>query len=187
MSGEDKESFRFEGEEAGAGYAPPLLDLIAAGFLVALSVAVMIASLRLPVPGDLRTAPGLLPFLTAASLCGMALFLGYAALRRRRAGATAAAGPRDLGTDLRTLGLVAALVVYVGCLDLLPFSHGFSIGGVYFTLTTFEPATIVALAAIIHAFWRGPLWITTAVSAGWTLTLSVVFQKVFVIPLPGGF
>ncbi|MGI9416440.1 MAG: hypothetical protein ACR2RA_01245, partial [Geminicoccaceae bacterium] len=51
----------FDGEEAGAGYASPALDLIASAFLVALSIVIMAASLMLPIPGDWTTAPGLLP------------------------------------------------------------------------------------------------------------------------------
>jgi hypothetical protein len=68
--------------EERSGQAPPVLDLIAAAFLVALSVLVMIGAARMEVPDALATAPGLLPFLTAASLCVMALALGGQALRR---------------------------------------------------------------------------------------------------------
>ena len=49
----------FEGEEAGAGYASPSLDLLASAFLIVLSVVIMAASLALPIPGDWTTAPGL--------------------------------------------------------------------------------------------------------------------------------
>ena len=69
--------------EERSGQAPPVLDLIAAAFLVALSILVMIGAARMEVPDALATAPGLLPFLTAASLCVMALALGWQALRRR--------------------------------------------------------------------------------------------------------
>ena len=62
-----------------------------------------------------------------------------------------------------------------------------TIGGVYYVLSAFEPVTIVALTAIIHMAWRGPLWVTVSISTAWTHILSIVFQKVFTIPLPGGF
>ncbi|RMF39532.1 MAG: hypothetical protein D6754_05205 [Alphaproteobacteria bacterium] len=188
MSDDKEDGLHFAGEEIGAGYASPVLDLVAAGFLIVLSVTVMIASLALPMPGGIRTAPGLLPFLTAASLLAMALFLGATALRRHRAGETPAPGAaRDRSESVRTVVLVVMIGVYIGALQVLAFQLPLTIGGVYFNLTAFEPATIIALSVIIQFFWRGPLWITTGISLGWTLFLSVVFQKVFVIPLPGGF
>jgi hypothetical protein len=61
------------------------------------------------------------------------------------------------------------------------------VGGFRHSVSAFEPVTVVALAVIIQASWRGPLWITVAVAAGWTAVLSAVFQHVFKIPLPGTF
>lgn len=176
----------FEGEEAGAGYASPALDLIAAAFLIALSVLVMIASAALPVPGSVLTAPGLLPFLVAGSLAAMAVGLGLAALQRRRAGFVSGP-PRDRATDLRTFGLAIAVAIYIAALEHLAFRHDVVVGGLRHTLSAFEPVSVIALAAIIWAFWRGPLWIIATVSAGWIAFLSIVFQHLFVIPLPGGF
>ena len=184
----DSDHITFEGEEAGAGHAAPGLDLISAGFLIALSILVMIASLMLPVPGSLRTAPGLLPFLTAASLGVMAIMLGLSALNRRRAGAvTDPADARDNSEDRRVALLALTVALYIAALQVLAFQVYFSIVGVPFVFSAFEPVTIIALATIIHVSWRGPLWITVMVSTGWTLALSVVFQKLFLIPLPGGF
>lgn len=182
------EAFHFEGEEAGSGYAAPALDLIATAVLVALAVAVMVGSARLPVPGALTTAPGLLPFLTAASLLLMALGLGASALARHRAGIRLPLWEgRDIGTDLRSLALAGAIAVYIAALQVLSFRQDVAFAGLRHEFSAFEPVTVVALAAIIHASWRGPLWITVAISAGWTLVLSVVFQHVFKIPLPGSF
>jgi len=186
QAGDDK--VVFEGEDGNAGYASPALDLIATGFLLALSVAVLVASLRLPVPGGLATAPGLLPFMTALSLAGMAVLLGISALARRRDGTPMwEATGRDSSEDGRSIIIVVAVAIYIAGLQGLAFQYYFNIGSVPMVLSAFEPVTIVALSAIIHIFWRGPLWITALVSTGWTLTLSLVFQKVFNIPLPGGF
>lgn len=182
------EQVKFEGEEPEAGYAAPGLDLIAAGVLIAISVVVMIASTTLPVPGGLRTAPGLLPFLTAASLGVMAILLGVSALHRRRAGVVSdPADARDGVEDRRVALLALTVTLYVGALQVLAFQVFFSIAGVPFVLSAFEPVTVLTLAAIIHVSWRGPLWITVLICVGWTLTLSLVFQKLFLIPLPGGF
>lgn len=188
LSQPQRDQITFEGEEAGTGHAAPGLDLIAAGFLIALSILVMAASLTLPVPGALRTAPGLLPFLTAASLLVMAILLGLSALGRRRAGVVAdPAARRSSAEDRRVLLLAVTVALYIAALQLLAFQVFLSIGEIPFVLSAFEPVTVLALATIIHMSWHGALWITVAISVGWTLLLSVVFQKVFQIPLPGGF
>lgn len=178
---------RFEGEEDGSGYASPALDLIASAFLIVLSVVIMAASMTLPVPGDLTTAPGLLPFLVAASLLLMALGLAATAIRRRRGGAGGLLLGRDRDTDRKTLQLAAAVALYIAALQSLAFRYDIVLAGFRHTISAFEPVTIIALVAIIHLAWRGPLWITVLIAIGWTLTLSLVFQHIFVIPLPGGF
>lgn len=178
----------FEGEDANAGYASPALDLIATGILLAISLAVLVASWRLPVPGGLPTAPGLLPFLTAGSLAVMAVLLGISARVRRREGTPLwSIEKRDTAEDKRAVALAGAVAIYIGALQMLAFQYYFTLGAIPMVLSAFEPVTIVALSAIIHIFWRGPLWITVLISVGWTLVLSLVFQKVFNIPLPGGF
>lgn len=188
MSKADNSNVVFEGEDANAGYASPALDLIATTFLLSLSVLALIASWRLPVPGGFATAPGLLPFLTAGSLAGMAVLLGISAIVRRRDGAPLwETSTTDPDEAIRAVVLVFAVALYIGALQVLAFQYYFNIGAVPMVLSAFEPVTIVALSAIIHIFWRGPLWITALISVGWTLTLSLVFQKAFNIPLPGGF
>lgn len=188
MASTEQPEVKFEGEEASAGFASPTLDLIAAAVLIGIAVIVMWASVALPMPGEVHTAPGLLPFIVAASLLLMALGLGASALARRRAGAADLAfGDRDLGTDLRSLLLAVAVAVYIAALQLLAFQQNLPIPGVNLKLTAFEPATILTLATIIHLSWRGPFWITAVVSVVWTSILSLVFQIVFRIPLPGSF
>lgn len=185
------ETVEFEGEEAGAGYASPSLDLAATIVLIALSIVVMVASFSLPAPGGLLTAPGLLPFLTAASLFLMAVMLGLTALQRRAAGkasgADDAVDSRDASEDIGSLLLAVSVAAYIGALHFLAFQYHVTLAGMHYTLSAFEPVTIITLATIIQSVWRGPLWITTCVSISWTLLLSLVFQKIFLIPLPGGF
>ncbi len=179
----------FEGEEAGAGYASPSLDLAAACFLVLLSIIVIIASWRLPVPGDLLTAPGLLPFFTAASLLVMAVILGGTALNRKTSahGLAQEIASADKAQIKRTLLLIVLVGLYILALQYLAFQYDFSVGGQFFSVSAFEPVTVTILAAIICIYWGGPLWITTLVSVVWTLLLSLVFQKAFNLPLPGSF
>ena len=188
MTNSPSDKIEFEGEEAGSGFASPTLDLIAGGFLIVLSLAFIFASMALPVPGDLSTAPGLLPFLVAASLLLMALGLCASALARRKSGVSVAVlAERDLTADFRTLLLAGAVAIYIVGLQYLAFQKNFQVLGANLKLTAFEPVTTIALCAIIHLSWRGPFWITVGVSTAWTLVLSLVFQLVFRIPLPGTF
>lgn len=192
-----EKTVKFEGEEAGAGYAAPYLDLIAAGFLICLALIMMIASFKLPVPGAIPTAPGLLPFLTAASLLLMAIMLGATAVKRKRdlAELISGAEPRDdsehtgenSGEKIRTFLLIAVVGIYIAALQLLAFQHNLKLGDLHFSVSAFEPVTIIMLVVIIQGAWRGPIWITTLLAIFWTLILSAVFQKAFEIPLPGSF
>ena len=188
MANPENPEVKFEGEEAGAGFASPTLDLIASAILIAIAVAMMAASLALPMPGAIHTAPGLLPFIVAASLLLMALGLGGSAIARHRAGIHLPIfADRNLSTDLRSLLLAGAVAIYISALQMLAFQQNLAIFGTNLRLSAFEPATIVTLCSIIHLSWRGPIWITATISITWTLILSLVFQLVFRIPLPGSF
>lgn len=188
MTNTDQPGVKFEGEEAGSGYASPTLDLIAAVFLIAVAIAMMAASVALPMPGAIHTAPGLLPFIVSLTLLLMAVGLGASALARRKSGVqTPVFWDRDFATDLRSLLLACAVVVYIAALQTLAFQQNYTVFGTNVKLTAFEPATIVTLCTIIHLSWRGQFWITAAISIAWTITLSLVFQLVFRIPLPGSF
>lgn len=188
-SNNPEQAVAFEGEEAGAGYAAPTLDLIAAGFLVLLAILVMVASWSLPIPGDLLTAPGLLPFFTSFSLLLMALVLAATALKRSKTADKNVTGleAHNSLTAAKTLLLAALVGIYILSLQLLAFQKDFSVGDSFFSISAFEPVTIVALTAIIQIHWRGKLWITTLIAVVWTLALSLVFQKAFNLPLPGSF
>lgn len=188
MNSAHGDEIKFEGEDAHAGYAAPLLDLIAAAFLLALSALVVVASLALPVPGDIQTAPGLLPFLTAGSLGVMALLLAISAVQRRRAGTPMRQfAPGEISEQMRSIPLAAAIAIYIAGLQWLAFQMYFRVAGIHYVLSAFEPLTVIVLSAIIKTYWGGPLNVIVAIAAAWTLILSVVFQKIFQIPLPGGF
>lgn len=181
------EDITFEGEDANAGAAAPILDIIAAGILIATSIVVMVASLRLPVPGSVLTAPGLLPFVAAASLAAMAVVLGHSAWQRRSESMGGLQLFSDMDEQRRMLILAAMVGGYILALQVLAFQVFFDIAGVPFVLSAFQPVTFIALVAMMHMFWRGPLWTKSAIAVGWTLMLTLTFQKLFNIPLPGGF
>lgn len=188
MSNSENLEVKFEGEDANAGFSSPTLDLIATAALIVLAVVMMVASLALPMPGAIHTAPGLLPFIISASLLLMALGLGASALARHRSGVRMPVfADRDVPTDIRSFLLAIAVAIYIAALQLLAFQNNFSFLGLNLRLSAFEPSTIIALCTIIHLSWRGPIWITAAISIAWTIILSLVFQVVFRIPLPGSF
>jgi Tripartite tricarboxylate transporter TctB family len=170
--------------EQRSGQAPPVLDLIAAAFLVALSVLVMIGAARMEVPDALATAPGLLPFLTAASLGVMALALGWQALRRRPGPADEGAAP-DTAELRRTLILAAIIGCYLVALEVLSFEYALLGGPQRLLLGSFELVSTIVLTTLLAMFWGRPLIACLAVSAGWILALSAVFRYVFKLPLPG--
>jgi hypothetical protein len=171
-------------EDANAGLATPTMDLLAAGLLIATALWFIVESLRLPVPGDVITAPGLLPFLTAASLLIMALMLGAGALARRRAAGGIGGGfvlPPDMW---RTFGLGAILTVYIAALQFLPTSTAFEVFGLRIVIGAFEVSSLLALTAILRIFWQQPLMTCLGVMLAWVAFLSIVFRTVFHVQLP---
>lgn len=171
--------------EEGSGHAPPILDLIAALCLVALSVWVMIEAARMEVPDALATAPGLLPFLSAASLCVMAIALGWLAVRRRAAASTAAKPPGHAAEVRRAAVLFAIVGCYLLALEVLSFEYALRVAGTRLVIGSFELVSTVVLTALLGMFWGRSLAACALVAAGWIVTLAVVFRYVFKLPLPG--
>jgi hypothetical protein len=171
--------------EERSGQAPPVLDLIAAGFLAALSVLVMIGAARMEVPDALATAPGLLPFLTAASLCVMALGLGWQALRRWPGAAAPEGVAPDASEVRRTLMLAATLGCYLVALQVLSFEYALVVAGQRLVVGSFELVSTIVLTVLLAMFWGRPLLACLAGSAGWILALAAAFRYLFKLPLPG--
>ena len=181
MSNTDK---HYVSEDESAGYASPVLDIIAAFAISALSIWIMIESISLKVPGALTTAPGLLPFITAGMLLIMAIVLGIAAMRRQRSelGSATLDFPGELP---RTILLILILVVYVSALGVLEFSNDLEFGSFNMQITAFEPISIVVLTTILRIFWTSILWRCLLVAILWISFLSFAFQSLMKIPMPG--
>jgi hypothetical protein len=171
-------------EDESAGYASPVLDIIAAIAISCLSIWVMVESVALKTPAEIATAPGLLPFLTAGSLMLMAIVLALSALRRHRS--APAAMTQDIPEDLPRAGLlIAILIAYVAALDFIEFSRSIAIGPIAMQVNAFEPVSIVVLTAILRIFWTPRLWACVLVAVIWILLLTVTFQSLMTIPMPG--
>jgi hypothetical protein len=171
-------------EDVNAGLATPIMDLIAAAAIGAIALWFTVASLMLPRPGGIVTAPGLLPFLTAGSLLVMAGMLAAMALRRWRS-APQEATRLELPADFRRSMLLGAiLVVYVTALQYLPVAMATRIGPVRLVIGNFEVASVIVLTAILFIFWKAPLWKCLVIVFCWIAFLSAVFRIVFEVQLP---
>jgi hypothetical protein len=171
-------------EDPNAGVATPSMDLLAACVIAAIAMWVLVESLRLPLPGDLITAPGLLPFLTAGSLLVMSGLLAYSALQRRRTivpGADRIELPSDFG---RSMLLGALLIVYVAGLQFLPVAAAIEIGPLRLVIGNFEVVSVIVLTAVLRVFWGQALWKCLAITIVWITFLSLVFRLIFKIQLP---
>jgi hypothetical protein len=171
-------------EDPNAGFATPVMDLFAAGVLAIIAIWMMVEALRLPVPGGIVTAPGLLPFLTAASLLVMAIVLGAMAISRRSLFPDAEDRFQLPPDFLRSMSLGTILFVYVAALDFTTIDAAFTIGALRFVLGAFELVSVIVLTAILWIYWRKPLWVCLAVSLGWIAFLSIIFRMVFHTQLP---
>ena len=171
-------------QDANADMANPIMDLVAAAAIAAVAIFVVIASLELPMPARIFTAPGLLPFLTAASLLLMTLLLGYSAIVRRRT-MPRALDRFEIPDDFkRTIVLGGIVILYVLGLQVVPVDASFNIGGLHFVIGAFETVSLIAITGLLKLYWRAPLWACFAVSLGWIAFLSIVFRMLFQTPLP---
>lgn len=182
------ENTAFAGEEEGAGYAAPSVDLIAAVLLIALAGWYTIEALGFRTPGGWKTGPGLLPAAAGISLMLMALGLGVTAWRRRgqvRAPVNPDTDEESISDPVRTGLLIGVIFVYLLAMDAITFGLRGYVAGIYLVAGAFEIATILCLCVLMKLFWNGPLWIIAAVSVGWTAFLSLAFRNIFLISLPG--
>ncbi len=175
---------QFISEDENAGYATPRQDLIASAILIVLSLWVMIESVALANPGTIATAPGLLPFIVAASLMGMALGLGWLAVQRFKSGEKTVS--TDSPDELRRAAmLVAIIIVYLLGLETITFDYTASVAGVRLGYGVFEVLTTIMLTLVLWLFWKRPVLPCLAVAAVWSTLLAAAFRYVFVVPLPG--
>jgi hypothetical protein len=173
-------------------WSPPGKDLAASVVIAAFSVFVMLIALRMPNPGSVFTAPGLMPFLTGLTLLMMAVGLGIRSIR--------AGGMRDLlqGSgkglrhhvadieNLRALLLIGIIIIYVIVTEQITFDLRFPTDFFVFYFSSYELISIITLTLVLRIFWRAALVRCFLVSAFWTIALASVFRYAFHILLPGG-
>lgn len=178
------------GEEEGGEDVTPRQNLIAAMIIAAIALLGMILALRLPVPQNFYSAPGLLPFLASLSLFGMAIGLGVIAVRDGGARDFLGrfANLRGFFEDVerrRTVLLYAIISGYVVLVDWIGFEWRMPIGDFELRFTGYELFSILALALILRIFWRAPVPHCFAVSGLMVIGLASVFRYAFRTLLPG--
>ncbi len=148
-------------------------DLWLGGILAALSLGIIVLSIRMPRPGGWLSAPGIFPLFSALILLGLSLGLLWMKLR---------AGPmppavRSEQTDRtakwlflkRNLVVVLGILIYVFLL--IPAVH-------------FRLATFIYLVGTLWYFWGGSFYKILPISLVATLFLSEMFTWFFQIMLP---
>lgn len=181
----------FIGEEEVAEPVTAPQNLAAAIVIGAIAILAMVMAVRLPVPGRLVAAPGLLPFVVGLSLFGMAVALGVLAIReggaRNFASLFDGIGDRLRNDEFRrTMLLLAIVTVYIVLVDFVPFEWRLPLGFFEFRFSGYELFSILSLTLILRIFWGRPvLPHCLAVSVGTVLALAAVFRYGFRLLLPG--
>jgi hypothetical protein len=176
------------GEEAGAGYAAPALDLLAAALLIVLAGWYTLEAINFRAPGGWRSAPGLVPAFAGITLMIMAAGLAVAAWRRRKLPSSAVDAQMDedsISDPRRTALLIGVVFVYLLAMDAISFGVSGYVAGHYLTLGSFEITSVLCLCVLMRFFWDGRLVTIVATAVGWTAFLSLSFRNIFNIPLPG--
>jgi hypothetical protein len=169
----------------------PGKDLTASAVIAVFAVLVMLLALRMPNPGTLFTAPGLLPFLTGLALLIMAAGLGISSIRADGVKALLQ-GPgksvRDYFADIeswRALLLIGIIILYVIVTQQIAFDLRFPTKFFAFSFSSYELISIITLTLILRIFWRATLVRCLLVSVFWIIALASVFRYAFHILLPG--
>ncbi|MCH8913962.1 MAG: hypothetical protein IIA33_10400 [Planctomycetes bacterium] len=183
----------FAGEEDPTGQATPGKDLGSACVIGALSIAVMVMSLRLDIPGSVSTAPGLLPFVTSLSLLLMAVVLGVRAVQAGGARGFVSASRRASEAFLsseegrRSLLLIVIIVAYVLLVGVINFDLRLPTPVFVFRLSSYEVISIAVITLIMKLFWKGPLTRCFLVSLITIEVLAAIFRYAFGIIMPESF
>ena len=182
----------FTGEEGGDERSSPHKDFIASIAVGALGIFAMILSVQLDKPESLYTAPGLLPFVTGASLVMMAIGLFVKTKRRfgleemlRSDGINAVYKYFSDVESRRTLMLMFVVFIYVVVLGQMDLDWRFKTSFYTFRISGFELISIPIITFILRFFWRSSLLNCFLVGTGVVVFLAVVFRDGFQILLPG--
>jgi len=188
----DNKPAKFVGEEGGDERSTPAKNLGAAVVIAVIAILAMFLALQLDSPDTVFTAPGLLPFVTGASLLVMAIYLGYLAIRdggaenyagRMRTAIAVYFGDTE---NRRGLLLMAIIVIYITLVGLIDFDLRLPTAIFTFQLSSYEVISVPAIALILWIFWRGPVWKCVVISLVTVEVLAWIFRYAFYILMPTG-
>lgn len=182
----------FTGEEGGDERSSPRKDFIASLVVAALGLFAMVLSVQLDMPESLYTAPGLLPFVTGASLILMAIGLFVKTMRQhgmeemmKSEGFRAVTAYLADVESRRTLMLMFVVFIYVMVLGQMDLDWRFKTSFYTFRISGFELISIPIITFILRFFWRSSLLNCILVGTGIVVFLAAVFRDGFQILLPG--
>ncbi|MDH5749693.1 MAG: hypothetical protein OEY85_10330 [Rhodospirillales bacterium] len=188
--GDDLKKAKFVGEEEIGKRSTPRKDFISSIVLMAFGVFATVLSYQLPVTENIYTAPGILPFLTGATLCLMAFGLGYKAYKDGGADNLFSGGGMDGGffqdeENRRTVLLILIIFAYILLADLITFDLRYPTPWFVLHFSSYESVSIPALALVLWMYWRATFLRCLLVSAVTIFALAGLFRGVFMILLPG--
>ena len=183
----------FAGEEDTGGQATPGKDLGSACVIGMLAIAAMVMSLRLDVPGEVFTAPGLLPFATSLTLFLMAIILGVTAVRAGGADDFRQVARRATGSYLasedgrRSFLLVGIVIAYVVLVGNINFDLRLPTPVFVFRLSSYEVISIAVITSIMKLYWKATFLRCLFVSLVTIEILAIIFRYGFGIIMPESF
>ena len=182
----------FTGDEGSGARSTPHKDFVASIVVGLVGLLAMFISLRLDAPDSFYTAPGLLPFVTGASLLLMAI--GHFIKTKRQYGMNKMLKSKGILiikeylADIeasRTLMLMIFIGLYILVLGQMDMDLRFKTTFYTFRFSGFELISIPVIFVILRFFWRSTIFNCLFVSAGIIIFLAVVFRDGFQILLPG--
>jgi len=166
-----------KGEKGNEAGETPAADFFIGILLMILSAAICYAAWSWPRPTGVSSAPGLLPFLVAFSLFFMSLGVFVTSLKNR--------GFQKLIHYFSSGDIQKSLTGEDTKLHRYVFSTILIYAIVLLNLLPFEIATFIYTAGSLSLFWREKIYKVLILSAGATVSYSIIFKIFFKMSLPG--
>jgi hypothetical protein len=183
----------FTGEEILDSQITPAQDLGSACLIGALAILVMFFSVQLDSPGNIYTAPGLLPLVISLSLLLMAILLGFKSLQAGGASSftkafkLAVKGYFSDEQERRSVLLVTIVTVYVVLVDIISFNFRLPTSLFVFQLSAYEVISILVTTLILKLFWKASPIRCFIISLLTIEVLANIFRFGFGILMPESF
>lgn len=181
---------KFTGEEGGDINSTPGKNLGSAVVIGALGLYAMGLSLTFDSPDTIFTAPGLLPFITGATLVIMCIFLGIKGVREG-GGENWLAAPMNaarvfLADDegRRAMMLMGIVFLYVLLVGLIDFDLRLPTPVLDIRLSSYEVISFGMITWILKVFWRKSLLKSFVVAFLVVEGLAITFRYGFGILMP---